>query len=75
MKDFNYLFVAGHYQIKDAKGEYDAALVKNLLPKLKKYKVQAYLQGHRHTMEHNQGTLFESENKNSNFRKIGNITI
>ena len=54
---FNYLFVAGHYQIKDAKGEYDAALVKNLLPKLRKYNVQAYLQGHRHTMEHNQGHI------------------
>ena len=26
-QDFNYLFVAGHYQVKDARGDYDAAMV------------------------------------------------
>lgn len=34
---------------------YKQALVHNLLPKMKKYNVQGYFQGHRHTMEHNQG--------------------
>ena len=54
-KNFDYLFVAGHYMIIDTRGEYDKALVARLLPLLKKYDVQAYIQGHRHTMEHVQG--------------------
>ena len=53
--DFDYLLVAGHYQIVDAYGYYDIALRTHLLPLLKKYNAQAYLQGHRHTLEHVQG--------------------
>jgi tartrate-resistant acid phosphatase type 5 len=53
--DFDYLFVTGHYQVLDIRGYYDANLVHNLLPLMKKYNVSAYVQGHRHTMEHNQG--------------------
>ena len=56
-KSFDYLFVAGHYQVLDSRGEYDKALVHNLLPMLRKYNVQGYFQGHRHTMEHNQGKI------------------
>ena len=55
LKPIDYLFVAGHYQVMDSRGDYDKALVHNLLPKMKKYNVQGYFQGHRHTMEHNQG--------------------
>ena len=40
--------------VLDSRGEYDKALVHNLMPKMKKYNVQAYFQAHRHTMEHNQ---------------------
>ena len=40
--------------VHDSRGEYDQALVNRLIPKMKKYKVQAYFQAHRHTMEHNQ---------------------
>ena len=45
--DFDYLLVAGHYQIVDSYGYYDKALTKHLLPLLKKYKAQAYIQAHR----------------------------
>ena len=56
--DFDYLLVAGHYQIVDAYGYYDIALRTHLLPLLKKYKAQAYIQGHRHTLEHAQGKYY-----------------
>ena len=49
---FDYLFVAGHYQTVDVRGHWDAALIKHLLPKMKEANVTAYLQGHWHTMEH-----------------------
>ena len=39
----------------DTRGHYDKTLVARLLPLLKKYNVQGYIQGHRHTMEHVQG--------------------
>ena len=55
--DFDYLLVAGHYQIVDAYGYYDIALKTHLLPLLKKYRAQAYIQGHRHTLEHAQGSV------------------
>ena len=45
--NFDYLLVAGHYQILDSYGYYDKALTKHLLPLLKKYKAQAYIQAHR----------------------------
>ena len=50
--DFDYLFVAGHYQTVDVRGYWDAALVRDLLPLMKAANVTAYLQGHWHTMEH-----------------------
>ena len=59
-ESFDFLFVAGHYQVLDSRGEYDKALVHNLLPMLRKYNVQGYFQGHRHTMEHNQGKRSET---------------
>ena len=36
----------------DAYGYYDMAMVNNLLPLMKQYKVQAMLQGHRHVLDH-----------------------
>ena len=53
--DFDFLFVAGHYMLLDSIGYYDAVLVSRLLPLLKKYRVSAYIQGHRHSLEHVQG--------------------
>ena len=50
--DFDFLFVSGHYQTIDNRGAYDAHLVKYLLPIMTEYGVSAYVQGHRHTMEH-----------------------
>ena len=56
--NFDYLFVAGHYMVIDTRGHYDKTLVARLLPLLKKYNVQGYIQGHRHTMEHVQGISY-----------------
>ena len=53
--DFDFLFVAGHYMLLDSVGYYDPVLVSRLLPLLKKYNVSAYIQGHRHSLEHVQG--------------------
>ena len=53
--DFDFLFVAGHYMLLDSIGYYDAVLVSRLLPLLKRYNVSAYIQGHRHSLEHVQG--------------------
>ena len=53
--DFDFLFVSGHYMLLDSIGYYDAVLVSRLLPLLKKYHVSAYIQGHRHSLEHVQG--------------------
>ena len=50
--DFDFLFVAGHYQILDVRGYYDPLLKAKVLPLLHKYNVNAYLQGHYHTLEH-----------------------
>ena len=44
--------------VLDSIGYYDAVLVSRLLPLLKKYKVSAYIQGHRHSLEHVQGPGF-----------------
>ena len=52
--DFDFLFVAGHYQILDVRGYYDPLLKAKVLPLLHKYNVNAYLQGHYHTLEHAQ---------------------
>ena len=52
--EFDYVFVAGHYQILDVRGYYDPLLKARVLPLLHKYKVNAYLQGHYHTLEHAQ---------------------
>ena len=52
--DFDYIFVAGHYQILDVRGYYDPLLKARVLPLLHKYNVNAYLQGHYHTLEHAQ---------------------
>ena len=52
--DFDYLFVGSHYQVLDVRGYFDAALVAKLLPLMKRSKVSAYFQGHRHSLEHNQ---------------------
>ena len=41
--------------VLDSIGDYDAVRVSRLLPLLKKYKVSAYIQGHRHSLEHVQG--------------------
>ena len=57
--DFDYLFVAGHYQTMDVRGPYDAALMAKLLPVMKETKVSAWIQGHRHTLEHVQQRGFE----------------
>merc|ERR1711970_130770 len=61
-KDFDYLFIAGHYQVIDVNGQYDRPMVNRLLPLMKKYKVSAYIQGHRHTIEHAQERNFSKEN-------------
>ena len=56
--DFDFLFVAGHYMLLDSIGYYDAVLVSRLLPLLKTYNVSAYIQGHRHSLEHVQGQWY-----------------
>jgi len=60
--DFDFLFVAGHYQVIDPRGYYDPALTKRLLPMLKEYNVNAFLQGHRHTVDHVQEASQEPGN-------------
>ena len=42
----------------DSIGYYDAVLVSRLLPLLKTYNVSAYIQGHRHSLEHVQGQWY-----------------
>jgi len=58
--DFEFLFVTGHYQTVDSRGEYNKALNLKLVPLMQKYKVSAYIQGHRHTIEHIQHAGFEN---------------
>ena len=50
--EFDYLFVVSHYQTLDMNGEYNQPLMLKLVPLMKQYKVSAYIQGHRHTIEH-----------------------
>lgn len=58
IEDVDYLFVVGHYMIVEAQGLYDLPLHARLLPMMRKNKVSAYIQGHRHTLEHSQESGF-----------------
>lgn len=68
--EYDYLFVTGHYQTMDIRGHYNAALVGKLLPLMKEHGVSAYIQGHRHTMEHLQEKGF-TNNADVHFFTIG----
>ena len=57
-------------EIPDSRGYYDPALVKRLLPMLKEYNVNAFLQGHRHTVDHSQEATQEP-GKGLHFFTIG----
>ena len=46
-EEFDFLFVAGHYEIVSSPGKQDMALYERLLPMMTENKATAYLQGHR----------------------------
>lgn len=58
--EFDYIFIGSHYQLLDVRGYYDAALRAHLLPLMKRNKVSAFFQGHRHSLEHNQEKGFSN---------------
>ena len=51
-EDFDFLFVAGHYEIVSSPGIEDMALYERLLPIMRNNKATAYFQGHRNGFEH-----------------------
>ena len=56
------------------RGYYDKCLVANLLPMMRKYNVNAYFQGHRHSMEHNQEVGF-SDPDNLHVFTVGSAAL
>ena len=56
--------------IIEAQGVYDALLNARLLPLMQEHQVTAYIQGHRHTLEHTQVSK-KTEESDVHFFTIG----